>query len=143
MSRFARRLGLLAALLPFALPAMAAAEGNRLAMLCDPLAPADEANAEEAAPRAAGAAFTIAPSKTGRDGSGQIEATMPDGRTAPGVTASHAGPFAWTAGTVLHTLTVQGQTADGRSLVLWHRLDQAQTQVPPTGTLTKLICEVS
>ncbi len=136
---------LLAALAVLALPAHAAAEGNRLALACEALtpAPADEAVAEAAAPLLQRPTFTIAPVQTARDGSGTIETTGPDGRTAAGVTASHTGPFAWTAGTVLNTLTVEGTTADGRTLVLWHQLDQAQAQVPPVGQLTKLICEVS
>ena len=138
------RLGLLAAFGTVALPALAAAEGDRLALVCEPLAAGgDEAPAEAAAALPPRPAFTFAPLKTGRDGSGQIAATMPDGQTAPGVTASPQGPFAWTAGHVLHTLTLKGRVADGRALVLWHRLDQTQTQVPPVGALTKLICVVS
>lgn len=132
------RPGVLAALLFATLPALAVAEGKRLVLTCTPLTPAaDDAAADEAAPT-----FTIAPLKTARDGSGPIRATGPDGITAAGVAASHSGPFAWTAGTVLNTLTVEGSTADGRTLVLWHRLDQAQAAVPPAGALTKLLCEV-
>lgn len=150
MNRPARP-GLLPLLALLALaPTSAAAEGNRLALDCAtrPPAAADEAIAEEAAPDPARpdparATFVLAPVRTDRDGAGEIEATMPDGRTFPGVTASHTGPFAWTAGTVLNTLTVKGQTAGGGALVLWQRLDQAQSDVPPTGILTKLQCEVS
>ncbi|HCQ65331.1 MAG TPA: hypothetical protein DIU07_09325 [Rhodobacteraceae bacterium] len=136
---------LLAALMALALAGPAAAEGNRLALACEALAPvpADEAIAEEAAPLPRQPTFTIAPLRTARDGSGTVEATGPDGRTNAGVTASHTGPFAWTSGTVLNTLTVEGATEDGRTLVLWHQLDQAQAQVPPVGQLTKLICEIS
>ena len=36
-----------------------------------------------------------------------------------------------------------GTAADGRALVLWQRLDQAQEAVPPAGELIKLLCEVS
>ena len=46
-------------------------------------------------------------------------------------------------GAVLNTLTVKGTAADGRALVLWQRLDQAQEAVPPAGELIKLLCEVS
>ena len=136
---------LLAALMALALAGPAAAEGNRLAIACEALAPvpADEAIAEEAAPLPRQPTFTIAPLRTARDGSGTVEATGPDGRTNAGVTASHTGPFAWTSGTVLNTLTVEDATEDGRTLVLWHQLDQAQAQVPPVGQLTKLICEIS
>ena len=137
---------LMALVLVLALAGPAAAEGNRLALVCEALAPvqADEAVAEEAAaPSPRQPTFTIAPLRTARDGSGAVEATGPDGRTNAGVTASHTGPFAWTSGTVLNTLTVEGTTADGRTLVLWHRLDQAQSQVPPQGILTKLLCKVS
>jgi len=139
---------LLAALmaLALALAGPAAAEGNRLALACEalaPVVPADEVIAEEAAPLPRQPTFTIAPLRTARVGSGTVEATGPDGRTNAGVTASHTGPFAWTSGTVLNTLTVEGATEDGRTLVLWHQLDQAQAQVPPVGQLTKLICEIS
>jgi hypothetical protein len=106
-------------------------------------AAADEAVADEVAPLPQNPTFTIAPLRTTRDGSGTVEATGPDGQTAAGVTASDAGPFAWTAGTVLNTLTVEGTTEDGRTLMLWHRLDQAQASVPPVGQLINLICEVS
>lgn len=133
------RSALLTAFVVTALPALAVAEGNRLVLTCDPLTPA----ADEARAGASRASFTIAPVKTARDGSGPIEATGPDGTTAAGVAASHTGPFAWTAGTVLNTLTLEGSTADGRTLVLWHRLDQAQAAVPPAGELTKLLCEAS
>lgn len=144
MTRTAR-LGLFSFALATTLPALAAAEGNRLTLTCEPLAPAqpNEATADEAALLSLRPNFTIAPLKTARDGSGQIHATDPDGRTFAGVTASHTGPFAWTGGTVLNTLTVEGTTADGRTLVLWHQLDQAQGNVPPQGQLTKLLCEVS
>ncbi|MEZ5766803.1 MAG: hypothetical protein R3D80_03450 [Paracoccaceae bacterium] len=124
------------------LPGLAAAEGNRLTLACAPLAPAD-AGSEETAPLPASPGFLLAPVKTDRAGAGEIQATGPDGGPFAGVTASHTGPFAWTAGTVLNTLTVEGTTADGRTLVLWHRLDQAQAAVPPAGQLVKLICEVS
>lgn len=140
----AARLGLLAALSVPALPACALAEGNRLAFACAPLAPdADTTSTEAAAPLPDHPAFILAPVKTDRDGAGQIQVTGPNGHAAPGVANSFRGPFAWTSGTILNTLTVEGAVADGRSLVFWHRLDQAQTKVPPVGTLTKLICEVS
>ncbi len=142
MNRTAR-LGPAAVIATFALPALAVAEGNRLDFACAPLDPTDHTMTDESGAQQNRPAFTIAPVKTDRDGSGQIEATMPDGRTAPGVTASHQGPFAWTLETTLHTLTVEGETADGRALVLWHQLDQAQEAVPPQGALTKLLCEVS
>lgn len=135
--------GLGVALPAAALPASSLAEGNRLVLACEPLdAPAEEGT--DAAPAPAGpVGFTFAPLKVDRAGSGRIEVTTPTGEIAPGVTASFQGPYAWTKGTTLHTLTVEGTTEDGRALVLWHRLDQAQAAVPPAGTLTKLICEVS
>ncbi|MCB1354973.1 MAG: hypothetical protein KDK53_00210 [Maritimibacter sp.] len=133
-----------------ALPAPTLSEGNRLVLACEMLtpapadeAPSDEAPAEEAVPTPANPQFLIAPVKTDRDGVGEIQATGPDGGPYAGVTASHQGPFAWTAGTVLNTLTVEGTAADGRALVLWHRLDQAQAAAPPAGHLNKLLCEVS
>lgn len=135
-----------------ALPALAAAEGNRLTLACDLLDPAGPAAPEDAQPGDTPAAalplpahpvFTFAPVKLDRAGAGPVAVTAPDGQTAPGVTASFQGPYAWTLGTILHTLTVKGPTADGRTLVLWHRLDQAQTDVPPAGQLLQLTCEVS
>ncbi|MCB1328192.1 MAG: hypothetical protein KDK28_01410 [Maritimibacter sp.] len=128
-----------------ALPGPMLAEGNRLVLACETLgpAPADGAQTEETAPLPANPQFLIAPVKTDRDGAGEIQATGPGGGPYAGVTAAHQGPFAWTAGTILNTLTVEGTAADGRALVLWHRLDQAQAAVPPAGRLTKLLCEVS
>jgi len=138
-----RHNALLATLVVTALPAFAAAEGNRVAFDCEPLAPAPIEDAAPEAPATLRPTFAIAPVKTARDGSGEILATDPEGRTFAGVTASHTGPFAWTGGTVLNTLTIEGNTADGHTLVLWHQLDQAQAAVPPEGQLIKLICEVS
>ena len=43
----------------------------------------------------------------------------------------------------LVNFSVKGLVADGRALVLWHRLDQAQSAVPPAGETTKLLCEVT
>ena len=129
-----KRAAFLATGLAFALPLPGHAIGNRLALDCVPHAPAAGADeADVAGPQA----FALALKR-----GGAIEVAVPGG-FVPGVSASKAGPFAWTVGTTLNTLTLKGRTADGGTLVLWHRLDQAQTQVPPTGTLTKLICELS
>ncbi len=133
---------LFGAVIGIALPLAALGEGNRLVLACETVAPAEE-RSDEAAPLPARPTFTLAPVKTDRDGAGEIHATGPDGRTFAGVSASHTGPFAWTAGTVLHTLNVKGTTADGRTLVLLGRLDQAQAAVPPKSQLTQLLCEVS
>ena len=141
-----------------ALPGLAWAEGNRLALACETLLPeaaptgetapeATEPAAEPAAPALPPAplapGFAFAPIKLDRQGAGPVEVTGPTGAVTPGVTASFQGPYAWTEGAVLNTLTVKGTAADGRALVLWQRLDQAQEAVPPAGELIKLLCEVS
>lgn len=142
MSRPAR-LGALAAALLLVWPAAAPAAGNRMVLACKAFfVPQTEAAPTDGQPMPPepplSVRFTIA-----QKARGTIAVTVRDAPTNPGVSAGPGGPFAWAAGTELNTLTVKGRLADGRAYVLWHRLDQAQTQVPPTGLLTQLICEIS
>ncbi|QDC09711.1 hypothetical protein FHY55_10845 [Oceanicola sp. D3] len=98
------------ALFTLALPTTALAEGARLTLTCEVQRSCNEAGACD--PFGGTQVFTLAPTATDANGTGDWTVALNDGEATPARGLAHTGPWVWQPGDGhLHTLSLTGEAS--------------------------------